>query len=164
MWKVLWIPKAWDAGGATCAMPLNAKCASYIWKVSNPKSEQQCVVISSVRQNPLWKVAAGRKTDNMQRWNAFHLCFWTGCFPPSLIFFSLEKQHWQLNSYCEYEKKQIKSRSELAGLMPFLSCVVMHRADLFVKAVDDFLSHPSIQRRQQFPRVAGVFAIQLWEQ
>lgn len=164
MWKVLWIPKAWDAGGATCAMPLNAKCASYIWKVSNPKSEQQWVVISSVRQNPLWKVAAGRKTDNMQRWNAFHLCFWTGCFPPSLIFFFLRNAALTVEYLLWIWRKQIKSRSELAGLMPLLSCVVMHRADLFVKAVDDFLSHPSIQRRQQFPGVAGVFAIQLWEQ
>lgn len=172
MWNVLSIPKAEDAGGATCAMPLNTKCASYIWKVSNPKSEQRWAVISSVRQNPLWKVAAGKKTDNMQRWNAFHLCFWTGCFPPSLNyflsfffpFFSVsEKQHWQLHSYWIW-RKQIKSRSELARLMPLLSCVVEHRGELFIKAVDDFLLHPCIRQRKQFSRVAEVFAILLWEQ
>lgn len=49
-------------------------------------------------------------------------------------------------------------------MLPLLSCVVAHRAELFVKAKDDFLLHPSIQQQKQFPRVAGVFAIQLWEQ
>lgn len=170
VWNVLSIPKAEDTGGATCAMPLNAERVSYMWEVSNPKSEQWWAPISSVRQNPLWKVAAGRKPDNMQRWNAFHLCFWTGCFSPSLIFFFFffsppEKQHWQPHSYCGYEENT-KSRSDLAGLMPLLSWVVVHRAELFIKknCGCHFLLCPSIQQWKQFSRVAAVFVIQLWEQ
>lgn len=120
---------------------------------------QLCQAKSSV------KVAAGRKTDNKQRWNAFHLCFWTGCFSPSLISpLPPEKQHWQPHSYCGYEETQIKSRSELAGLMLLnLFCNAQSRA--FSKSCGcHFLLQPSMKQQKWFPGVPEAFATQLWEQ
>lgn len=101
-----------------------------IWAVVS--AYQLCQAKSSV------KVAAGRKTDNKQRWNAFHLCFWTGCFSPSLIFFfPLQKSSTDRHIVTvDMKKTHIKSRSEFAGLMPLLSCVAVHRAELFVKTVE----------------------------
>lgn len=140
-----------------------------IWAVES--AYHLCQAKSSV------KVAAGRKTDNTQRWSAFHLCFWTRCFSTSLIFcslflvlflfFSPLPQKSSTDSHMvtvDTKKTQIKSTSELAVLMPLLSCCNAPSRVFCKRHGCHFLLCPSIRERKWFPGVAETFAIQLWEQ
>lgn len=116
-WNVFPIPMAEDASGATCVMPLTV--TSYIRKGVKPQfwaarsSYQLCQAKSSV------KVAAGRKTVNTQTSDTkcFSSVFLNWMFFPRLF--------W-----------------ELAGLLPLLSCVAVHKQSFLQKPWMPFSAAP----------------------